>query len=217
MHFENHFKIGDKIEIELEQQFGDPRVLKSQLLEVSDCKSMYYISLPTEKGRLIPISEGKKITLYYSVHSKGTFSFQAVVEERKKNPIPHMKVRQIDKTIKTQRRNYYRLHVLLPVEVYDMERNPVANGNTLDISGGGIRLFISKRLEEREEYYFAITLDGKRFLSKGMVLRRSIPNYELPDEYEAAIKFTMITEEDRNMIIKYIFKQQRILRQKGLI
>jgi len=217
MQYENFFSVGEKLEIELEQKYEMPRVLKSQLLEIAQAsESEYYVSIPMEKGKMMPISVGKYIQVYYAVESKGVFCFRAVVTGRAKDPVLHLKIRQVGEMQKIQRRNFFRLDILLPVEVFDSEKNLISVGATKDISGGGARFTLPQRLEKGEEIYMNVTIEGCKYLIKGSVLR-SIGIYENATEYEIAVKFTQMNEDDRNEIIKYLFKHQRILRQKGLI
>ncbi|KDR95183.1 c-di-GMP-binding flagellar brake protein YcgR, contains PilZNR and PilZ domains [Peptoclostridium litorale DSM 5388] len=217
MQYENYFSIGDKLDIEVEQKYESAKLLKSQLLEVSNKASdEYYISIPMEKGKMIPLSVGKEIYAYYSLDGKGVYCFKAVVVDRGRDPVLHLRIRQTGKTQKIQRRDYFRLHMLLPVEVFDVNKNLISTGNTKDISGGGMRFTLPGKIESNEEVYVNVEIEGKQYQIKCVVLRR-IPVGEDLNDYEVAVQFTHINEGDRNNIVKYIFKHQRILRQKGLI
>lgn len=217
MQYENYFSIGDKLDIEIEQTQESAKLVKSQLLEISNkSPDEYYISIPMEKGKMMPLSIGREIYVYYSLDGKGVYCFKAAVVDRAREPVLHLRIKQMAKTQKIQRRDYFRLNMLLPIQVLDENKNILSSGNTKDISGGGMRFTLPHKIEDDEDIYVNIEIEGKSYQIKCVVLRR-IPVGDGLNDYEVAVQFTQINEGDRNNIIKYIFKHQRILRQKGLI
>ncbi|SHJ43790.1 flagellar brake protein [Tepidibacter formicigenes] len=216
MKYKNYFKVGDKLEIQVSDDYIDKdKSLISQLLEIAS-EDEYFIAIPIHEGNLVPISIGSKILVYYSVDNKGIFYFTAKLMNRKKNRVPYFMIKQLTETKTIQRRNYFRLDVSIPVEIYNNENETITTGYTKDLSGGGLKLISDKKLEDNENVLCRITIEGKELEMKVQVIRTKIYEKNIK-QFEIGIKFLEIEEKDRNYIVGYLFKQQRILRQKGLI
>ena len=215
MEFKNSYVIGQKLQIQTFDNYIDKnKILVSQLLEVKS-KGECFIAIPIHDGNLVPIPVGAEILVYYNIETKGVFYFRAKVLERTRDRVPHLKVRQIDETQIIQRRNYYRLEVKLPVEIYN--QNISVKGFTKDISGGGLKIILDKSIEESENLFTKIIIEDTELIIKCKLLKKFNNQSREASNYETGVQFLEIDEKTRNCIVSYIFKQQRILRLKGLI
>lgn len=85
-------------------------------------------------------------------------------------------------------------------------------GITIDISGGGMR-FVSKKRTEAGQYMlleFAVTVDGRKIPYSQ--LARVIYTKDVPTKantYEHRVQFERITIPERELLIKFIFEQER--------
>ncbi len=121
---------------------------------------------------------------------------------------------------KTQRRNFVRLNVRVPLEYTivsdDIGLPETYSATTKDLSGGGLR-FDSKvelAINTELEMILDIPRQGK-ITAVGQVVR-CIP-LEFSPKYSIGVEFTLIDKKDRERLIRFIFERQRELRQKGLI
>ena len=139
---------------------------------------------------------------------------------------------------KVQRRDYYRFNCLLPIKVLpipedvallpsmtlvedDLEKygntygDPV-EGNVVDISGGGAR-FKSRREVQTERYMYCSFVLSTPTLNKiiNVISRKVKVEYDQENNvYIHRIEFLFKEPDDREIIIKYIFDEERRLRKK---
>jgi len=85
-------------------------------------------------------------------------------------------------------------------------------GITIDISGGGMR-FVSQKRTEKDEYMllkFEVMVDNKKIpysqLAK-VVYTKEVPNRK--NTYEHRVQFEKMTIPERELLIKFIFEQER--------
>ena len=97
-------------------------------------------------------------------------------------------------------------------EVKSSENHGSVQGITIDISGGGMR-FVSKKRTDIGQYIlleFAVMVDGKKVeysqLSK-VIYTREVPTKA--NTYEHRVQFERITIPERELLIKFIFEQER--------
>ena len=97
-------------------------------------------------------------------------------------------------------------------QVYDEENQGSIQGITIDISGGGMR-FVSKKRADIGQYMlleFAVMVDGKKV--QYSQLAKVIYTKEVPTKantYEHRVQFERITIPERELLIKFIFEQER--------
>ncbi len=93
------------------------------------------------------------------------------------------------------------------------------HGVAVDISGGGIR-FVGDRPGEQEGYLFiSIRLKNKSmdYLLETVgktILCQKVGTVKKETKYEYRANFLMRNQKEREIIIKYIFEQERVNRQK---
>ncbi|OPJ57108.1 flagellar brake protein [Alkalithermobacter paradoxus] len=208
-------EIGQKLQIEIETSDIKENNLISQLLEIVS-EDEYFIAVPIVNTSLFPIYVGSKITIYYTIESSGVFKFSAEVIDRKKGDISYLHIKRISEIKKIQRRDYFRLEISIPIELYDLGDNLISKGYTKDISGGGISAILDRKIQNNIYVYCKIDIDNKKYKLHSKIVRSGI--YEKnTDLFEIGISFEKIDNKERNNIVGFIFKEQRKLMQKGLI
>ncbi|TCO79927.1 flagellar brake protein [Marinisporobacter balticus] len=213
--------VGMKIGIELEHPLMNKSTkFVSQVMDIIDEKAMF-IATPIAKNVLVPIDIGKIIKISYFKKNLGTYGFNAEVVERKNvGDISYMRVKKIGEVFRIQRRNFFRLEVLLNGEVNVIESQ---NGNektisvlTKDISGGGVRVISKEALEVGSAVEIKIETKNKPIVVQGEVLRCVL--YEESNyNFDIGIIFKDIDKKEREQIIAFVFDYQRRMRKKGLI
>lgn len=121
-----------------------------------------------------------------------------------------------------QRRDFVRMDVKLKVlcSLLDDSMTPIEtfNATTLDISGGGIRFGCNVLLSIGQILEAKVSLeDSQSVTGVGEVVRVLENSAAAKFRYTVGLRFTAIKESDRDKIIKFIFNQQRKLRNKGLL
>lgn len=209
-------EVGTKLLIEIEKE--DSHKYSSQLLDKMD-KNKFLISGPIEKGSLIPMHVGESLKMSYFVENVGRFMFKGMIVKRSLSKFYMLEVQLTTEFQKIQLRDYYRLYVKLPVIKYFEKPNGdiiEEKGQTQDISGGGMQIKCNKEHQFGDVVECDLKMDNKIVPVKGTIMRvQKIEDKEY--EYSIGIKFQNIDPKSQEIVIKYVFEEQRNLRKKGLI
>ncbi len=199
--------IGTKLEIHC--------VKKIYISQVEDFIDNYIvISLPIKSGHYMKVVSGNILKIGF-VSKNNYYYFLGEVKNIIWSDIPLLIIFQLGQIEKIQRRDFYRLKSLINAIVKIDGQDISVIGK--DISGSGMRMISRKRIKKDE--IISIHLDLKDFgiiEVKGRVVRVIYKKGEL-FPYEYGIKFIDISEAVREKIIKYIFQEQRKIRQKGMV
>ena len=208
--------IGTRLEVYEETKDDNKRVWVSQLeLKGED---FLYISMPISKGYTVPLKPGSIVKIVF-FKEKNTYSFKAEIIENIWGKIPKIKIALKSPLKKIQRRKYYRLDAFIPTKFYpEKQENKKYTGVIENISGGGMLLAASLDLKIGDIIKFRLNLKDYGVLDlKGKVVRKNKNEKSLKYNYLYGIYFMDINEKNRDIIIKYIFEEQRKLRNRGLI
>ncbi|QXM06130.1 flagellar brake protein [Crassaminicella indica] len=214
-------KVGMKIGIELlDSKINNDKELVSQVMDIIDNYSMF-IAMPIYKNVVLPISIGETIQITYYKHNLGVYAFKAKVVGRKKaSDIYYMKVERIGDIFRVQRRDFYRLEVILNAQIRviepDSDNEQMIPALTKDISGGGLRVLSKEALKVGSIVEITIQAEKQVFTVRGEVLR-CVPYEESKYKFDIGIILKDIPEKVRESIISFIFDYQRKMRKKGLI
>ncbi|QEK12255.1 flagellar brake protein [Crassaminicella thermophila] len=212
--------IGDKINIDLldNKIISENKKLVSQIIDKIDDYSML-IATPIFQNVIIPISVGEIIKISYSKKSLGVYGFKAKIIGRKNvSDISYLKVKRIGEIFRVQRREFYRLEILLNTQIRTIEdgNEKTIYALTKDISGGGLRVISKEELKVGSFVQIKIENNDQPINVQGEILRCS--QYEESNyNFEIGIVFKDISEKVREEIISFIFEYQRKMRKKGLI
>lgn len=229
---------GDKIEVQavegaiLGGKAGDKKIYGSQVYDILDDERLEIV-MPMDGTKLILLPvDGEYSFCFYT--RKGLYQcFIRVVERYKDNNVYILLCELTSPLGKYQRREYYRYACTLPVrtrelleeEIEAMKESkyqmwvgiPLTKGNIADISGGGIRFVSSVQYAEGTQIAisFSLNMHGKEetFELVGKILN-SRSHEVRRGEYEHRVKFTLITNVQREDIIRYIFEEERKSRRR---
>lgn len=212
--------IGDRIEIIKITTKGE-RTYPSQILDITN-EGNFLISGPIWQNQIIPIHKGEKIKISYVVKNKGRYAFDALVIRREYKNIYILEIQKISNIKKYQMRRYYRFNISIPVikefvlKIKAEEEILIEECKTKDISGSGFRLYSNYKHDVGDIVRCKFNIEENPIGIKGKVVRiEKVDTFDY--KYSLGIDFIDISEQNRDIIIKFIFKQERILIEKGLI
>lgn len=172
---------------------------------------------PAEDGSVL-VNAGEKLSLFYW-DSLAQYAFEARVIDQKQGSRPTLTLKKCSEEQRMQRRSFFRVQARLRVlfEKEGEERNePPYEGQTLNISGGGMLLATAVELEVGDNLPLLLYLSDRQSIkATGRVER--IEYMGAKNIYRAGVVFTTIYENDRDKIIAYVFTKEIELRKKGLL
>ncbi len=215
-----YLNIGMKLEIEMLK--GTKEIsYPSQLLDIKDSEE-FIISGPIVKNELVLLHTGEEIRISYIVKNKGKHYFLAKIISRSYTHIYTLKIKKVSNIKNIQQRKYYRLLTTLNVVKHfkekksNVEYNDIENCETKDISGGGMKIYSNKLHNIGDKVACSIDLLNEKIFVKCKVVRLdNVDSFSY--KYLIGLEFIDIDDKYRDLIVKYIFKEQRKLRLKGLI
>lgn len=219
-------QVGEKIEVcyQGENIDSEKRNCYSMVQDIVG-QDEIIITAPMLQGNQMILSIGQKVEIIF-FREKGQFIFEAEVIDRfKKENINLLKLNVVSSIKRIQRRNYYRLKITLPIYIRSLTDGSEENQNsekwfkayTLDISGGGVKISIDRSLEKGSLLECKLKINDEDLVLKGKVVRCQLAETDPIIRYEIGMSFVDITEYQRDLIIRFIFEEQRKLRKKGFI
>ena len=213
-----------------------PATYASQVFEIKN-DDILRVSMPIEHGRIIPLSKGKRFDAFFYT-AKGLYQCRVIIIDRFKiNNIYMMDIELLTEPVKYQRRQYYRLELNIPVryiQITETESNTMANeeelperlenlseyhtGDTIDISGGGLRFTGDGLVEKGNKLAVVFDIDYEGNIVRYVLAADVIMSFGVPQhhgKYEHRVEFRNISKENREMLIKYIFQEERKIRKNN--
>lgn len=209
-------EVGVKLLIENDKE--DAKKYTSQLLDKPDDKK-FIISGPIEKGSLVAMHVGEELIISYFIENVGRFMFKGIITRRSIKKFYMLEIEITSPFEKIQLRNYYRLFVKLPaIKYFENTKGDVVEEKciTQDISGGGMQVKCNLVHALGDEIEIDLRIEDKIVPVKGKVMRVQ-PIEEKDFQYSIGIKFHDVDPKSQEIIIRYVFEEQRNLRKKGLI
>lgn len=236
-----YIQVGNKIELESVRksvnEYGEiiRKTYISELYEIVS-EDTVRIAMPMEQTKLVLLPVDGEYSMCFFTPN-GLYQCIARVVERYKSDKLFVLVMELQTDLQRyQRREYYRLNTILDmkckiidekneeaednatehVEIYDTDLT-FDNGIMVDISGGGARFISSVQYQEHSliRFVFSLFVNGRmtEYRLVGRILK-SHPMENRENQYENRIKFVNMVNEDRESIIRYIFEEERKLRQR---
>ncbi|WP_077367492.1 flagellar brake protein [Anaerosalibacter sp. Marseille-P3206] len=217
---ETQLNIGDKIQI-IRTRRDMSFIYPSQILDVLD-ENTYIISGPITMSTIVPVFISENIEIIYVVKDKGRYKFDAIVLKKQDDNIYKLVIKKTGNVKRLQQRSFYRFNLKIPVKKFftikigEKEKVIEENCETKDLSGSGMKLLSNYDHDINDIVECLFEIDKKKVHIKGKIVRKDkIDNFSF--KFAFGIYFTDIRKEDREDIVKYIFQQERIMIEKGLI
>jgi c-di-GMP-binding flagellar brake protein YcgR len=230
-------EIGAKIElkstyIELAEAEKNHKVYVSQILDRKDSDT-FAGAMPIQEGHVIPL-EVESVYDAYFYTQKGIFQSQIKILSRgKERNIHTMDFCLLAPLVKFQRRQFYRLDCSIPLEIAVLRDDEVKQYCDLgiepeqlneyyidavikDISGGGLRVITEQdfSFERDMNVFLRFPLPFSTGMEWFFVMGKIISIEKEKTYFDMRVVFEHIPNESREKIVKYIFEEQRRLRQK---
>ncbi|WP_158281645.1 PilZ domain-containing protein [Sporanaerobacter acetigenes] len=212
--------IGERIEI-IKQSQKKAQVYPSQILDIIN-DDIYIISGPIHKNTIVPLHIGDIIKIVYIKENKGRYMFKAEILSREDKLIYKLKIKKISEVYRLQQRQYYRFNINIPVTKYynlkvgSETRTIEEKCISKDLSGNGIRIMCNFNHSVGDEIKCLLEINDMIISTSGEIVRvKKIDN--LNYMYEVGINFINIKKEDREIIVRFIFREERKLIEKGMI
>ena len=218
---------GTRFEFEFWDNTGEKAGITyvSQLLEPAMDMDMV-ISTPISEARLVFVPLNGKVRLTFFHRKYSLLSFVAVVEAKEsRGNISILKVKALSQPEKIQRRKHYRLDCLLGSELRIMTGLPdnapgtgSVKASVKNISGSGASVVTDANIPAKAILELFVSLSPSTVVrALSIVMRSKTVEVKKSVSYELGLNFTEISPKDQDLIIKYVFEQQRVLLKKDIL
>lgn len=182
----------------------------------------FYVDYPSHyaNGRTTYILNGTQLLISFVTDDGVAYTFESEVLGRVKQSIPMIQLAfpGYDQVVKVQRRQYVRVESILDVAIH-----PLSVGFepfltiTHDISAGGAAILVPENatLPEKEHVLTTFVLHLNNGEIHYLKLKSKVIRIVEPDNKKrrASLQFDPIKENERQIIVKYCFEQQLLLRK----
>ena len=227
---------GDKVDINFLHQ-NNGKTYKSSLFDFLS-ENEIEIAMPTDEGKIVMFNVGFECQFYFYT-SRGLYTCETVITSRYKKDNFYLLSARIKTPLKKfQRREYFRLECLIDFAYYKIP-NEVAELETTedlfeviadpayiehkslarikDLSGGGMRFTAMENLEVGSKILAVIRLSNDRvdhmfYLVTEIIACESVK--DMPELWVARGKFDFKNIKDRDLIIRYVFEEDRMNRKR---
>lgn len=225
-------ELGSKLELECFDNTGErlePTLVSE--FEWIEGENMAAIAAPIFEGHIVPLPVNSELSIYFIKRNGSLYSlykFNAIIMSRLVADNLHILIveKQGD-IVKVQRRNYFRLDCFVEVryrildsngdEPYDSDGSYI-NTLTNNLSGGGVSIMLEEIIPTGTIIECEMFNDQNRKVTFfGKIMRFEEIGKDGKYKYEAGIAYIEISDSDREVIVKYIYDEQRKLLRKGLI
>ena len=224
---EKYVKAGDKVEIRPIQRASLKEEQKEQKIYISKVNQILgedklEILMPLEQSRIVLLP--RNIVLNMVIYtSNGLYQCEVRASERYKNGNVYLQALELMSGIKRyQRREFYRYSCNVPVLSRPLQEeekenlvldksHPCIPGSSYDIGGGGARFCVEYPYKPKEIIVCILQLEIKESLVEVPTLAKvlSCGPIKNTESYEARVQFEAIAHKDRELIIQYIFEDER--------
>ena len=240
----NVITVGAKIELtrlnaRKKQNTEGMKVYYSKVLDIIEDEDGMVIkaAVPLDEGRIVPLAVGAEYDAYFSEGSSIYAGPCRITGRSKDMNIYTMDIVLIGDLHRVQRRGFYRLpcsrsvkvQVLTDFQAAGYERThqwneklfqnarPVLEATLIDLSGGGIRMHSGIHYEKESLVRVFLDIICNDEPKQLELLGEVVMSYSLENDrsiYETRVQFKAVPNEITEMIVKYIFMEQRITQQK---
>ncbi|MCX7779289.1 MAG: PilZ domain-containing protein [Negativicutes bacterium] len=214
-------KPNQKLEIMIARN-GFVETYKSRVEEIAATGMV--LAMPMRQGYPIILSSGELFQGKFILDGTA-YQFDCRYLEKKQRPLPVWLTSLPMNISKIQQRNFVRIDAVLDATLLipeDTDARAASDNDsvqiktiTKDISGGGALVILKHPLPPGRLLSLSLTIPDAGVISaKSEVVRSEQPKSD-QEVYWVALKFLDISEKQRSLIIKHIFKLQLERRKKG--
>lgn len=237
-------KPGNRIEIQSQQDANymedmgqNTAVCQSSVADIfSDAELSIDMPMQGQKMILFPVGADCDMVFF---GAGGMYRCTATVKGRsREGQLYFLTVVLKSELRKYQRREYFRIEYLANVKYYVIPRRvaelpttdllldelaggevqyELASGMMQDISGGGIRFYSERKLERDSFLMITVHLEGERVRENLYLVSQIVdcaPHKTLRGQFSCRAKFLYKDLRDREKIVRFVFEEERRIRQK---
>ena len=230
-------QLAKRNENELKEIKTSTSVFLTSVFDITKSKDLI-INMPTKAGKVISLPLDMDYLVVINT-GNGMFQLTGTITKRGRiDGFPVYVIKPLTGLNKVQRREYYRFKCSIDVscmaisesialihsknlieqEIASLTDNgyQVVAGTILDISGGGVRFNTKKEFAYDNYAHLSFRLDWPNSTKRmNLIIRKVESTYKKDlDIYEHRAEFIFKEAEDREVIIKYIFDEDRRIRKK---
>ena len=179
---------------------------------------------PYRNGEIVPLRAGTEINIFFTGEN-AAYKFNSEIIDRIVDQVKLLVITPPEEIVRIQRRDYFRLDVKKDAKYrkladdYELgdeikSEEDFIETQTVDLSGGGVRLVNESDLEEGDFIEVMIDLSG---IEEIVILGEVKQEYDLPNGKAVGVEFKDISRQARDEIIGWLFDYQRELRKKGML
>lgn len=175
-------------------------------------KGYFEIKIPYYKGILVPLKKDDSVRVS-AFEGKHSYSFQSkivlVKNEKFYIPIP-----EVSKIVKTERRKYLRIDIVIPLTAVEFNSAQLPNhGYIVNLSGGGCLAFFNQPLTPGKQYSLKFSLPNEeqteiyalaellRIVEEPRSIKKELFNFAHIFEFKA------IDEKYRDLLVKFVLQK----------
>lgn len=220
MNVKIQFLVNNKIEIDFKNE-----LYKCNIQDVTD--EYIAISIPVNDGKYLPLAKGEMVkVLYY--YGKDIYKFDTVVIGRKIERILMIMLKKPERVIMIQRRSFARVPFMINVycalirtekSINTINDNQIDffDAYTLDISGGGLRIAVDRKLEKKIQrgniLMLTIPIENENLTIEAKIAR--VENDRKNPKIICGLTFLDLDKKTREAIVKLVFEIMREQMRKG--
>lgn len=206
-------KVGSKAYFEIEGGLFKG-TFPTRIEDIDEGNSLVVIAYPLYRGVLVPL-RGEKYYLWITT-ARGIYRYPVEIVGIREEKVTLLVLKVVGSGEHIQRRRFVRVEVNLPF-TYRLKGRIISpkRGYTKDLSAGGLRGVFEEPLVVGQKVLIRLDLDDGMgpMVLEGRVVRVDVRG----DEIEQGIEFLNVGEKTVRRIMRFIFKKERELREKGLV
>ena len=203
---------GSKIEIIDHRINGNRHTYYSIMTRIID-ESTFDAQAPLEKGIVIALEMGREYECYF-ITIYGLFRCKVRLESRSiEGDLHFLRFKVLTTIAKHQRRDFFRMDTMIPFRYYNSLINQWKEATTQNISGNGIKCITSENLSKGTRVMCELNLEIEKKVYTVTNLAEVIETIEddsvAERRFETRLAFIDIPTPKQDIIIKYIYDEQR--------
>lgn len=212
-------KIGQKIALTKYtgklKEIAGAKTLVSQLMDVKDNDTLV-IAMPMEE-KMVLLEVGERYNMFFHAKEELYYCIAQVSDRYRADQLFLAEMETASEIEKFQRRQFFRLNCIIDMHYRPMAREGeltegIKSATIVDISGGGARFNAAEAFAPGEELGISFMLLLGESEREFQLRARVIASADLKNRrkiYENRIEFTSISEAEREIIVKYVFEEER--------
>lgn len=218
-------EVGIVLNLEIkDSQTGNINQYYCKLIEKNNDYMIIDYPIHTKTKRTSFFSIGTIVLVSYIGDDHAVYQFHSKINARLKMNIPALAINKPEQKDmeRIQRREYVRIETAVDIAAHSTDNLfPPLVTLTSDISGGGLSFIseksINMKIESKVDVWLPLQLQNKEFhyiYSQAEIVYIKEMNSRVN---LVSLKFTTISKQDRQNIIRFCFEKQRESRQKELL